>query len=182
MGTLSLLVLHSVTEPSKAHTVKGIACRSRGRNSTPRASQNPSPAFIFYAALSVCVCVKPLIHVSMCPARVRVRGRVRVIHTNTKMAAQTEKDKSHTKEPNFRNQKWSLREKEERGQENGPKAEKVQTVERATGLGRRTTRGDIEKWDQTDSPEIPDRGETSEIPRPVPSAGGYSGRQPPENQ
>ena len=24
----------------------------------------------------------------------------------------------------------------------------------------------IEKWDQTGSPEIPDRGETSEIPRP----------------
>ena len=24
--------------------------------------------------------------------------------------------------------------------------------------------GDIEKWDQTESPEIPDRGETSEIP------------------
>ena len=51
-----------------------------------------------------------------------------------------------------------------RGQENGPKAEKYKT-ERATGLGRRT-RGNIEKWDQTDSPEIPDMGETSEIPRP----------------
>ena len=43
-----------------------------------------------------------------------------------------------------------------RGQENGPKAEKDET-ERETGLGRRT-RGDIEKWAQTDSPEIPDRG------------------------
>ena len=31
-------------------------------------------------------------------------------------------------------------------------------TEIATGLGRRT-RGDIEKWDQTGSPEIPDRGE-----------------------
>ena len=30
-------------------------------------------------------------------------------------------------------------------------------TERTTGLGRRT-RGYIEKWDQTDSPEIPDRG------------------------
>ena len=47
-----------------------------------------------------------------------------------------------------------------RSRENGPKAEKDQT-ERATGLGRRTRRGDIEKWDQTDSPEIPDRGEKS---------------------
>ena len=36
-------------------------------------------------------------------------------------------------------------------------------TERATGLSRRTC-GDIEKWDQTDSPEIPDRSETSENP------------------
>ena len=42
-------------------------------------------------------------------------------------------------------------------QENGPKAEKIQT-EKATGLGRRTG-GDIEKWDQIGSPEIPDRGD-----------------------
>ena len=27
-------------------------------------------------------------------------------------------------------------------------------------------RGDIERWDQTDSLELPDRGETSVIPRP----------------
>ena len=31
---------------------------------------------------------------------------------------------------------------------------------------KKNKRGDIEKWDQTDSLEIPDRGETSEIPRP----------------
>ena len=31
---------------------------------------------------------------------------------------------------------------------------------------QKNKRGDIEKWDQTGSPEIPDRGETSEIPRP----------------
>ena len=41
-------------------------------------------------------------------------------------------------------------------QENGPKAEKDKTE-------RVTKRGDIEKWDQIESPEIPDRGET-EIP------------------
>ena len=46
-----------------------------------------------------------------------------------------------------------------------PKAEKDKP-ERATGLGRRTREENIEKWDQTDSPEIPDRGETSEITRP----------------
>ena len=29
---------------------------------------------------------------------------------------------------------------------------------------QKNERGDIEKWDQPQSPEIPDRGETSEIP------------------
>ena len=48
-----------------------------------------------------------------------------------------------------------------RNQENGSKAEKDQT-ERVTGQGRRTK--DIKKWDQTESPETPDMGETSEIP------------------
>ena len=43
--------------------------------------------------------------------------------------------------------------------------------ERATGLGRRTREEREryiyrEKWDQTGSPEIPEKGETSEIPRP----------------
>ena len=37
----------------------------------------------------------------------------------------------------------------------GHKSEKDKT-ERVAGLGRRT-RGDIEKWDQTENPEIPDR-------------------------
>ena len=52
-----------------------------------------------------------------------------------------------------------------RGQENGPKAETDKT-ERPTTLGRRTREEIKKKWDQTDSPGIPDRGETSEIPRP----------------
>ena len=43
------------------------------------------------------------------------------------------------------------------------------------GSGRKSNktrkkRGDIEMWDQADSPEIPDRGETSEIPS-LPSGG-----------
>ena len=33
-----------------------------------------------------------------------------------------------------------------------------------SNLTGQNKRGDIEKWDQTGSPEIPDRGETSEIP------------------
>ena len=62
-----------------------------------------------------------------------------------------------TKEPAL--QKMQVQGK---SQENGPKAEKDKT-EAVTRLGRRT-RGDIEKWDQTDSPQIPDKGETSELP------------------
>ena len=45
-----------------------------------------------------------------------------------------------------------------RSQENGPKAEKDKT-EGARGLGRRT-KEELKKWDETDSPEISDRGET----------------------
>ena len=48
------------------------------------------------------------------------------------------------------------------------KSNKKDQTERATGLTRpaeEQERGEIEKWDQTESPEIPDRvGETSEIP------------------
>ena len=48
----------------------------------------------------------------------------------------------------------------------GQKQKRIsQKTETATGLGRRT-REEIELWDRTDSPEIPDRGETSEIPPP----------------
>ena len=36
---------------------------------------------------------------------------------------------------------------------------------------QKNKRGDKEKWDQTDSPEIPDKGEISEIPG-LPSRGG----------
>ena len=46
-------------------------------------------------------------------------------------------------------------------QENGPKAETDKT-ERANRTRQKNKY--IEKWDQTDSPEIPDRGETSESP------------------
>ena len=69
------------------------------------------------------------------------------------------KQKSHTKEPTFRKMEVCGK----RSQENGPKVEKEKT-ERATGLGRRTKRGDLEKWDQTGSLEILDWGEPSENP------------------
>ena len=49
-------------------------------------------------------------------------------------------------------------------QANGPKAERDKT-ERARGLlAEEQERRYIDKWDQTGSPEIPERGETSEIP------------------
>ena len=56
-------------------------------------------------------------------------------------------------------------------QENGPLAENDKTKE-TTGLGRRT-RAD-RKWEPKDSPEIPDRRETSDIPG-LPSADVYTG-------
>ena len=50
--------------------------------------------------------------------------------------------KSHTKKPNF------------------------QKMEEYLLLQKNTIGDTIEQWDQTDSPKIPDSGETSEIPRP----------------
>ena len=77
------------------------------------------------------------------------------------LTAQTnKKDKSHTKERAFR--KMEVQRK--RSQANGPKAAKDKT-EGATG--------EIEKWDQTGSPEIPNRRGTSEIPRPPFGVGRY---------
>ena len=83
-------------------------------------------------------------------------------YSSPNRSKQKQKDKSHTKEPTFpKMEVWG-----ESGQENVPKAEKDKT-ERATGLGRRTSEEIIiETWDQTDSPEISEMGETSEIPRP----------------
>ena len=80
------------------------------------------------------------------------------------MTTKKEKNKSHTKEHIFR--KVEVQGKK-RGLENGPKAEQDKT-ERATRLGRRTKEIYIylEKWDQTNSPKIPDRGEDIRNPRP----------------
>ena len=47
----------------------------------------------------------------------------------------------------------------------GQKQKKIR--QNANVTRQKNKRGDTEKkWDQTDSPEIPDRGETSEIPQP----------------
>ena len=46
----------------------------------------------------------------------------------------------------------------------GQKQKKDKTEIATRTMGRRTKEEIIEKWDQTESPEIPDRGETSEIP------------------
>ena len=87
-------------------------------------------------------------------------------------------NKSHTKEPTYRPDmtsavdwalkanyyiylpfgKWRLMEK---GQENGLKAENDNSDRKSDRTRLKTKRGDLEKWDQTDSPEISDRGETS---------------------
>ena len=68
--------------------------------------------------------------------------------------------KSQTKEPTFR--KMDVYGKRSQA---GPKAEKDKT-ERATWLRQKNKRGDTEKWDQTDSPEIPDRGWGGDIINP----------------
>ena len=50
-----------------------------------------------------------------------------------------------------------------KSQENGPLAEKNDNTERAKGLGRKNKRGD-RKGESNDSPKIPDRRVTSDIP------------------
>ena len=42
----------------------------------------------------------------------------------------------------------------------GQKQKKIR--QKVIGIGRETREENIEKWDQTDSPEIPDKGKTSE--------------------
>ena len=51
----------------------------------------------------------------------------------------------------------------EKSQENGPLAKTNGKTERARGLGRKNKRGD-RKGESNDSPEIPDRRGTSDIP------------------
>ena len=63
-----------------------------------------------------------------------------------------ERKKTHKKEPTF--PKMELY--GNKSHENGPKAE-TDNTERVT-TRQKTKRGDTEKSDQTDSPEIPDRG------------------------
>ena len=46
----------------------------------------------------------------------------------------------------------------------GQKQKRIRQKKRQTR--QKNKRGGIEKWDQTDNPEIPDKRETSEIPKP----------------
>ena len=62
---------------------------------------------------------------------------------------------THTKNLLFG--KWRFR--REKSQENGLKSRKSDRTRHKNKRGY-----NIEKWDQTDSPEIPDKGETSQIP------------------
>ena len=50
-----------------------------------------------------------------------------------------------------------------RGQGNGPNAERIRQTEQQD-YAKEQERRCIEKWDQTDSPGIPDRGQASETP------------------
>ena len=45
---------------------------------------------------------------------------------------------------------------------NAQSTAKVISGRQSNRTRQKNKRGDLEKWDQTDSPEIPDRGETSE--------------------
>ena len=52
-----------------------------------------------------------------------------------------------------------------RSQENAPKLKQKRIRQKEQQDYRKKNKcGDIEKWDQTDSPKIPDRGEASETP------------------
>ena len=55
--------------------------------------------------------------------------------------------------------------------ENGPVGRQKDKAERAMKVGRITKRGDS-KVESNDSPEIPDRGETSDFPSPPWRGGG----------
>ena len=78
-------------------------------------------------------------------------------HTTTKIL----KTKQEPHKRTYLSENGGLGEKKS-AEANGPKAEKDKT-ERATGIGIRTKEG-IEQWDQTENPEILDRGKTSEVP------------------
>ena len=77
---------------------------------------------------------------------------------NTHLLTAQKQNKSHTKEPTFR----KMEVKEKRSQENGPKAQKDKTESKRTG--QKNKRGDIEKWDQTVSPEIQTGGRHQKYP------------------
>ena len=70
-----------------------------------------------------------------------------------------QKNKSHTKESTFWEKDVRVKEVRRMGQN---KSRKGYMTERVTGLAEEQERRYIKKWDQTNSFEIPDRGETSE--------------------
>ena len=72
----------------------------------------------------------------------------------------TKQNKSHKYSIPFG--KWRFQKKKIRRM--GQKQERIKQKERQH-YGQKNKRGDIEKWKQTGSPEIPDRGETSESPQ-----------------
>ena len=70
-----------------------------------------------------------------------------------------QKDKRHTKQPIYLSGNGGFEKKRSGQWARSKKGNSDRTRQK-------NKTGDIEQWNQTDSPEIPDRGETSEIPRP----------------
>ena len=46
----------------------------------------------------------------------------------------------------------------------GQKQKRIRVDRKSTRTSQKNKRGDIEKWDQTESPEIPDRGRHQKSP------------------
>ena len=75
--------------------------------------------------------------------------------SSTNRSKKTKKQEPHKlEEPTFP----KMEDLGKRSRENGLKAEKDMT-ERSNRTRQKNTSGDMATWDQTESPEIPDRGE-----------------------
>ena len=81
-------------------------------------------------------------------------------HTTTSKVLISKQNKSHTKEPTFREKTGCVR-KQRSGEWTKSKKGSDTNYDRNI---QKTKREDIYKWNQTDSPEIPDRGKHQKSP------------------